>query len=228
MSAETVPPGYIVGTTLFDIGSELIDLSAVLENEDFSPELRASALDAYFEGATGVKIAKKVDDYAALIQMYKRDAESCEAEIFRLTERMTAAQNIGKRLKARLLTFFKMAKLTTVKGRRFTVSRCGNGGKEPLVYCENFDAKQIPGAVQSVTIKINGDHLNELRALLSHVANNNGDPYWELTAERLAENIEQSCLIEPNTELLRELLAHDAISTLGVTIGERGEHIRVK
>lgn len=113
--------------SLWAISEEMLAVEHALDDEAFSDEDRAAAIDAYLAGSG--ELATKLDNYAALIRDREARAKARRDEAARITNLAQADDAAAKRLKDRLKAFFELHGLTKQQTPRYVLSVQANGGR---------------------------------------------------------------------------------------------------
>lgn len=133
MATKTTEQTLPAGRTLWEIGSDLESLEALLMEVggDVTDEEAEQAIDAWL-AETRETEAQKLDRYGALIRTFEARAEIQEKEAARLMERAQVNRNAVKRLKDRLLMHLERTGRTKADGHLYSFTVSKNGGKLPL------------------------------------------------------------------------------------------------
>lgn len=139
--------------TLFDISDDLYALAELLAAEDgeVTPETE-EAIDAFF-AELGAERDAKIDNYCALIKHFEGFAKLRKEEARRLADSANALDNQAKRMKERLMHFFKTHDLGKITTARYTVGPQKAGGKAPLIVDQYFvdNPQELPEGLKRVT-----------------------------------------------------------------------------
>lgn len=139
---------------LFALSDDILALEAELERENLTDEERQTLVDTWLDAQGDVK--SKLDNYAALIEQYKANAELRQYHAERMAKLATADFQRAKELKARAKAYFERHELTRFQTTRFTLQLQKNGGKAPLIIPQAWESEpaSAPEAFQQRTIQL--------------------------------------------------------------------------
>ena len=119
-------------STLLEIGSDLTALMDLLDESggEVTPENEA-AIEAWF-AEIGLNEGEKLDNYCALIRHWELRAACHQEEAERHEKHALTNANNAKRLKDRAQFYMELTSQKKIETKRFRLTLCGNGGKQPL------------------------------------------------------------------------------------------------
>lgn len=148
-------------TTLFEIATDLRNLSEAIAQAEDAPEDLKGELDAVFASmaeATHAELSQKLDNYARLITSLQNKAELRRAEAAnfaqeaaRLNGLAAADDGAVRRLKERLQTFMEVSGMDKMESDFHKFSLAKVGGKLPLVV---DDGAGVPERFQRVSVDL--------------------------------------------------------------------------
>jgi hypothetical protein len=101
----------------------------------------------------------KIDNYAALIRSKMAEAKAAKTEEEFFKDRRKRAERAVDKLKDGLLYYMTMRGFDRQDTRRFTISRCDNGGVLPLEL--DVSPENLPEEFQRVTYHADQDSIRE-------------------------------------------------------------------
>ncbi|RTL26390.1 MAG: hypothetical protein EKK55_07825 [Rhodocyclaceae bacterium] len=146
-----------VEVTLYDLGEQYVRLqSAIDDNGEITPEL-----DTIF-ATFAENEAEKLEAYRVVMELFRSKAELAEREAKAFRDMQTRNEKAIERMKARVKDYLEKTGRTraeTSTGRVFAIQR--NGGKEPLVYGDDFRTDLLPKHLTTVAVTPNTAAIRE-------------------------------------------------------------------
>jgi chromosome segregation ATPase len=174
--------------TIEDSLQQLVDLREQAEAEGDSEALKVieDQLAGYLK-----QEARKIDSYAGLIRTLKAEADLCEAEAERLTDRAKRADAFIERLKANALAVMQQFGVKELKTQINTIRRQKNGGLQALEVTET--PWTLPNEFKRYRVRLSAAQMSELMKALGESG--------------MAEVILTYSIVEADTEAIRAALA---------------------
>ena len=144
-------------SNLFILDDELDQLAQIydrLETENVEQELQALVF-SYFSGALNAR-DQKLDNYARYINSLTATAKVRKEEAARLTALAKTDENLAKRLKDLLYTWFGSKAITKLETKFHKFWIQANGGK-PAIGLNVTDPRDLPPQYQKVTVTVDED-----------------------------------------------------------------------
>lgn len=117
---------------LYELTGDILSLQDMLASSEGDDEELTQALRDTLEANQG-EYEAKLEQYCKVIKNLEADAEACNNEAKRLTDKSKHLKASVTRLKAVMYDSMKTTKTTKIKGAIFTVSIQKNGGKLPVI-----------------------------------------------------------------------------------------------
>ena len=200
--------------TLFELSAELSMLEDALSSLDLTEAQQKEAIDIYLQGEAGEELTKKISNYVRLIRECEARAAARKAEAALLSSGAVSIENMAKRLKGALQEFMVVHDKPKIEASPYTVSLQNNGGVIPLILPADLEPTKLPKEFQRVEVTVNAEAVR--KAL-------------EEEAATRVKNLEAMRLIGADRDA--DALAEMPLPTTmkyGITLGERGKHIRIK
>jgi hypothetical protein len=201
--------------SLFEISDDLMALEEMLAlaGGEITEDEAGAALQDWFDTLGGERDTK-IDNYAALIRELDARSEAREVEAKRLMALAGADANNAKRLKERLKLFFELHDIKKLDTPRFRISVQANGGKDPLVYPNEWELipANAPERFHRRVILLDKEALREEA---------------EATEAELARLSDAFAREEIKPQEYNDAL-HVAEFTNVVRLGERGNHLKIR
>lgn len=147
--------GYYM-TNLYDLTDELMQLQAMMEDDDIDPDV----LNDTMEAVAG-EYELKLESYCKIIKNLEGDIEAIKNEVDRLNAKKKVLDNNIKRLKDAMFNSMKTTDTPKVKGQLFTIAIQKNGGKAPVVL-DVEDTSELPDELVKIKEEPNLDAIREL------------------------------------------------------------------
>lgn len=152
----------MMNKTLYEIGSEFIELENLLEEigGDVSDAEIEKQIDDFLADLT-MQRDKKLDGYASLIVELQSRGEARAAEARRLIDLANDDMEKGRKLQERLKAFFERTNVSKVETFRFKLSVVKNGGKTPVALNAALNFAELPEEYRKVRFDPDKDAIRE-------------------------------------------------------------------